>query len=101
LLLDDPEHNPRFSEEERIRYLECSQAERNNSADVRYEIDYWKFRPTAEVKAWHALQDMWTAAPQNALNHYEATAKAINRLRVGQGEAALNKLRRRRLPRRK
>jgi hypothetical protein len=99
LLLNDPAHNP-SSSEERIRYLECSEAERNNTVNVRYEIDYWRMRPTAEVKAWHALQDMWTIAPQEAVNHYEATAEAINRMRIGQGQAPLNKLRRRTLPRR-
>lgn len=100
LLLDDPTHNPAFSEKERTRYLECSEAERDNSANVRYEVDYWRFRPTAEAEAWHALQDMWTAAPQGELNHYEATAEAINRMRIGQGESPLKKLRRRTLPHR-
>jgi len=66
---------------------------------VRYEIDYWRFRPTAESKAWHSLQDMWDSAPQSALIRYEATAQAINRMRMSQGEADLKNLRHRTLPR--
>lgn len=99
-LLDDPPHNPPNSEKDRIRYVECSAEESSNAVGVRYEIDYWRFRPTAEAEAWHALQDMWTAAPQVAIKHYEATAEAINRMRMGQGESPLKKLRRRTLPRR-
>ncbi len=99
-LLDDPTHNPPVSEKDRIRYLECSAEESSNTVGVRYEIDYWRFRPTAEAEAWHALQDMWTAAPQVALKHYEATAEAINRMRIAHGESPLKKLRRRTLPRR-
>lgn len=98
-LLDDAAHNPPLPDKDRIRYLECSAEESSNTAGVRYEIDYWRFKPTAEAKAWHALQDMWDAAPQFALKHYQATAEAINRMRVGQGELALNNLRRRTLPR--
>jgi hypothetical protein len=100
-LLDDSTHNPPFSETERIRYMECSEEESSKAKEgVRYEIDYWRFKPTMEAKAWHALQEMWTAAPQSELEHCQATADAINRMRVGQGESPLNKLRLRTLPRR-
>lgn len=100
-LLDDPFHNPASSKESRIQCVVCSTEERaSNTAGVLYEVDYWRFRPTAEAEAWHALQDMWTTAPQHALKHYAATAEAINRMRIGQGEAPLTKLRRRTLPRR-
>jgi hypothetical protein len=87
------------SEENRVHYVECSLEERNNSLHVQYEIDYWRFKPTAELKAWHSLQDMWDAAPQGALIHYETTAQAINRMRMSQGEASIKNLRRRTLPR--
>src|SRR6185437_15156002 len=87
------------SEESCIHYVECSPEENDNSLHVRYEIDYWRFRPTAESKAWHSLQDMWDGAPQSALIHYEATAQAINRMRISQGEADFKNPRRRTLPR--
>ena len=87
-LLNDSAHDPPFSENDRIRYVECSAEERSNVAGVRYEIDYWRFRPTAEAEAWHAFQDMWDTAPQLALKHYQATAEAINRMRMGQGNSS-------------
>ena len=98
-LLNDAAHNPPHPDKGRIGYLECSAEEKNNKRDIQYKIDYWSFKPTNEVKAWHALQDMWDAAPQFALKHYQVTAEAINRMRIGQGEPALNNLRRRTLPR--
>lgn len=98
-LLYDAAHNPPLPSNDRVRYLECSIEERGNKAGVEYEIDYWRFKPTAETVAWHALQDMWHAAPQAAQVHYQATAEAINRMRVSQGEPMLNNLRRRTLPR--
>lgn len=100
-LLGEPFHftvdNPE-PEEKCVHYVECSPAERNNSLHVRYEIDYWRFKRTEESKAWHALQDMWHNAPQVELLHYEATAHAINRMRMAQGEASLMNFRRRTLP---
>lgn len=98
-LLNDTAHNPHLPNKERIRYVECSAEENSNIAGVQYEIDYWRFKPTAEAEAWHALQDMWDEAPQYELKHYQATAEAINRMRIGQGEPALANLRRRTLPR--
>jgi len=96
-LLSDPAHNPQTGEG-RIQYLECTHKERDNAASVGYEVDYWRLKPTAEKEAWHALQDMWSASPQSAIEHYGATARAIDRMRVGQGESPLNTLRRRTLP---
>ena len=78
----------------------CSPVEQSNSIGVQYEIDYWSFKPTAEVGAWRSLQNMWLAAPASEVTHYEATAQAINRMRVAQGEEPLSNLRRRTLPRR-
>ena len=86
------------SEKKCVHYVECSPAERNNSSHVRYEINYWRFKRTEESKAWHAFQDMWDSAPQVELLHYEATAHAINRMRMAQGEASLMNFRRRTLP---
>ncbi len=98
-LLDNQDHVP--SHDEKISYVACSPGESANAQRVQFEIDYWQFKPTAESEAWHALQDMWSAAPQTALPHYEATAQAINRMRVSQGEQPLLNLRRRTLSRRK
>jgi hypothetical protein len=93
LTMDNPE-----PERKCVRYIECPSDECKNALHVRYEIDYWRFRRTAESKAWHSLQDMWSNAPQGALVHYQATAQAINRMRVSQGEPPLKNLRRRTLP---
>ncbi|MBK8278516.1 MAG: hypothetical protein IPK92_22565 [Nitrospira sp.] len=92
--VDNPE-----PEEKCVHYVECSAAERDNPLHVQYEIDYWRFRRTQESKAWRSVQDMWDSAPQGELIHYEATAHAINRMRMAKGEASLGKLRRRTLPR--
>jgi hypothetical protein len=83
-----------------IRCIRCAVDELSNDVGVQYEIDYWRLKRTAETIAWHAFQDMWTSAPVGAVKHYEATAQAIDRMRVGQGEAPLETLRRRTLPRR-
>lgn len=99
-LLADPAHNPKGSGMESLRIAECSVPESNNRSEVSCEVDYWGFRPTAEAKAWKAFQEMWSAAPETALEHYQPTAAAIDRMRVGQGEAPLKNLRRRTLPRR-
>jgi hypothetical protein len=79
--------------------LRCSEEECANKNDVRYELNYWDMAPTKERKAWHALQDMWAAAPDSAKEHYRATADAINRMRIAQGQPPLKDLRRRTLPR--
>ena len=98
-LLDNQDHRP--SNGQKIGYVACSPEESANALGVQFEIDYWRFKPTAESKAWHALQDMWSIAPQVEHRHYEATAQAINRMRISQGEQPLTNLRRRTLPRRK
>ncbi len=99
-LLNDVVHNPQLPNKGQIRYVECSEEERSNTVGVRYEIDYWRFKfTTKKADAWRALQDMWDAAPQVKVKHYQATAEAINRMRTGQGEPPLNNLRRRTLPR--
>ena len=98
-LLDNEDH--RSSNGQKISYVVCSPEESANALGVQFEIDYWKFKPTAASEAWHALQDMWSDAPQAALPHYEATAQAVNRMRVSHGEQPLLNLRRRTLPPRK
>jgi len=82
-----------------ISLLQCPESESNNSVGVHHEVNYWRFAPTAEAIAWRALQDMWSAAPEKEVRHYEATAEAIDRMRVQQGQHPLTNLRRRTLPR--
>ncbi len=102
-LLNDRTHNPTSlqSTKDMIRPLECSNTEHANRARVRYELDYWDLATTKEHRAWAALQDMWAAAPKSVWGHYQATAEAINRMRIARGEALLTNLRRRTLPRRR
>lgn len=99
-LLHDPKHNPEEPGDDTIRWMECSELERVNREDVQYEIAYWPSKVTAEKETWHAFQDMWSAAPDFALDHYSATADAINRMRIQRGQPGLANLRRRTLPRR-
>ena len=99
-LLDDIRHNPAPAEgrSHPLRHLECSDRERLNKAGILHEIDYWRLIPTKEAKAWRGLQDMWNNAPPSEVEHYVATAEAINRMRIAQGHEPLKKLRRRTLP---
>jgi len=99
-LLDDIQHNPESTERisHPLRYLKCSEKEWKNKIGVRHEIDYWHLKPTREAEAWRALQDMWNEAPLSEVGHYEASAEAINRMRIAQGHEPLKKLRRRTLP---
>jgi len=106
-LFSDGSHNPTSPPfgTAPIRSLECSNAEctnKSNEAGVSDEIDYWDLAPTKERSAWHGFQQMWAVAPETARiqEHYQATAEAINRMRVAQGEVPLANLRRRTLPRR-
>lgn len=84
--------------QQELRVIPCHESELGNRAAITHELNYWSFGRTAEVRAWHALQDMWTAAPFDVHHHYRATAEAINRMRMTQGAKALSNLRRRRLP---
>jgi hypothetical protein len=101
LLVDDT-HQPLSSPNRGwlLRPLECSNMERENSVGVRYELNYWDLATAKEAKSWHALQDMWSAAPDCEREHYQATAEAINRMRIAQGEPPITNFRRRMLPRR-
>jgi hypothetical protein len=100
-LLADSAHNPASPPTgcKPIRPLECPDAERAKTSNVCYELDYWDLAPTKERRAWHALQDMWAAVSDPFTEHYQATAEAINRMRVAQGEDPITEMRRRTLPR--
>lgn len=102
-LLVDAVHNPGEPPAvgRAIRTMECPALERANRIGVQYEIDYWELAPTKEASAWRGLQEMWDKAPNDALEHYQATAEAINRMRMGLGEMPLPNFRRRTLPKRK
>ncbi len=82
-----------------LNVITCAPDEVENRAGVRYEVDYWTMKVTAEAAAWHALQDQWTASPERFHDHYRATASAVDRMRVSKGAAPLRNLRRRTLPR--
>lgn len=98
-LLTDPRHNPLPPAPKRVRHVECPPHEHQNRVEVVHEVDYWSFGRTAEQEAWRALQQMWDRAPESEHRHYHATAEAINRMRMGQGESPMDNLRRRTLPR--
>jgi len=100
-LLVDSTHNPDGIPH--VTWIECSKAEQEKARQtgVRYELNYWDSVPGKSQKAWRGLQDMWATAPDSASEHYQATAEAINRMRVAQGESPLTNLRRLRLPRRR
>lgn len=100
-LFNDNRHNPESHDKmlHPMRYIECSEKERTNKIGVHHEIDYWHLKPTKEADVWRAFQDMWNEAPQSEYKHYEATAEAINRMRIAQGYEPLRNLRRRTLPR--
>lgn len=96
-LLENQDH--RTTNDQKIGYVTCSPHESINAQSIQFEIDYWQFNSTGESEAWHSFQDMWSGAPKAELQHYEATAQAINRMRIGQGKQSLSNLRRRTLPR--
>jgi len=100
-LLDDIRHNPVPTDglSYPLQHLECSEKEQLNKACILHEIDYWHLTPTREAQAWRGLQDMWNKAPLSAVEHYEATSEAINRMRIAQGHETIKDLRRRTLPR--
>jgi len=82
-----------------FRPIECSPAECANGIHLKYELNYWDMAVMKQRDAWRGLQDMWAVAPDYARDHYQATAEAINRMRIAQKEAPLTNLRRRTLPR--
>jgi hypothetical protein len=101
LIKGNPGGPPSLTDEHQsFRFLEVPNTELANDPQVRYELDYWDLATTKERDAWHALQDMWDVAPSIARQHYEATAQAIDRMRVVQGESPLKNFRRRTPPRR-
>lgn len=102
-LLDNDCHNPTAlpgSSSRKIATLECSTSEQSNPVGVSQEVDYWHLGVTAEARAWKGLQYMWDSAPSHEVEHYVATAQAIDRMLTMQGRGPIRKLRSRTLPRR-
>lgn len=97
-LLSDPLHNPPHPAAEHVRFLECGSSECENGVGAVHEVDYWSFARTEEKRAWRSFQSMWDDAPTTAIQHYLATAEAINRMRMSRGEPSISDLRRRTLP---
>ncbi|MFC1678723.1 hypothetical protein ACFL2T_00690 [Elusimicrobiota bacterium] len=98
-LLDDPTHNPNTKAAPLISSIKCDEDEARNDAGVQHEVNYWNLPRTKERETWRGLQDMWSQAPLKEHTHYEATANAINRMRVSAGHSPLQNLRRKTLPR--
>jgi hypothetical protein len=100
ILLDDPLHCPPAPASEHVMHLECSAVECQNKRNVVREINYWSFGATDEKTAWRELQKMWDEAPEAEHRHFQATAEAVDRMRVDRGQAPISKLRRRTILRR-
>ena len=95
-LVVKPPHNPH----DVVRILSCPEDPADNKARVSTEVNYWPDAPTEEKRLWQSLQDMWQRCPPGARQQYHATATAINRMRIALGEAPMDTLRRRSLPKR-
>lgn len=98
-LLEDPAHNPILPSEPHVSCISCAASECENRAGVRSEINYWSLKPTEEKETWRAFQSMWDSAPEAEYPHYQATAEAINRMRMARGAKCNVDLRRRTLER--
>ena len=81
-------------------HIECATIERQNRAGVLREINYWSFGPTDEKRARRAFLKTWDGAPEAEHHHYQATAEAIDRMRMARGEAPMGDFRRRAILRR-
>ncbi len=83
-----------------VRILPCPEDPGDNRARVATEVNYWPDAPTEEKRLWQSLQDMWQNCPPAARQQYHSTATAMNRMRMALGEAPMDTLRRRTLPKR-
>lgn len=78
----------------------CAPDELRNRQNVEFELNFWNYNSTDERHAWHRIQEMWNAAPDREKIHYEATAAAIDRMRVSRGHPAIRNVRARTIRRR-
>ncbi len=70
----------------------CDGSEIGNAIGVKKEINYWDYNTTGEKSAWKMFQEMWKEAPEESKPHYEATAKAIQKMRLAKGYPLIKNL---------
>lgn len=73
---------------------DCDYSEIENSIGVKKEINYWDFKSTDEKTTWRRFQKMWKEAPEESKKHYEATANAIQKMRITKGYPLIKNLKR-------
>ena len=73
---------------------DCDNSEIDNSIGVKKEINYWDYNVTDEKRAWGMFQKMWKEAPEESKKHYEATANAIQKMRIAKGYPLIKNLNR-------
>lgn len=71
---------------------DCDHSEIKNSIGVKKEINYWDYNSTDEKDAWRRFQKMWKEAPEESKKHYEATANAIQKMRMAKGYPLIKNL---------
>jgi hypothetical protein len=99
--LKEQKPSSKESEVKGFRILKCPDDECLNEIKVTHELNYWNLKPTREKETWKKFQKMWEKAPQSIEMHYQATAEAINRMRVNYGEPPMVDLKRKSLPKKK
>jgi len=75
-------------------FQDCDNSEIDNSIGVKKEINYWDYNVTNEKTAWGMFQKMWKEAPEESKKHYEATANAIQKMRIAKGYPLIKNLKR-------
>lgn len=73
---------------------DCDYSEIDNSIGVKKEINYWDYNTTDEKTTWKMFQKMWKEAPEKSKKHYEATAGAIQKMRIAKGYPLIKDLKR-------
>jgi hypothetical protein len=73
---------------------DCDSSERENRIGVKKEINYWDYNTTDEKTTWKRFQEMWKEAPEESRKHYEATANAIQKMRITKGYPLIKNLKR-------
>ncbi len=59
---------------------------------LKKEINYWDYNSTDEKTTWRMFQKMWKEAPEESKKHYEATANAIQKMRITKGYPLIKNL---------
>ena len=71
---------------------DCDYSEMDNSIGIKKEINYWDYNTTDEKSTWKMFQKMWKEAPEKSKKHYEATANAIQKMRIAKGHPLIKNL---------